>query len=155
MRPSWSDYLMKMAYDASERSDDIHTKHGCVFADSSTHGIISTGYNNTLRGRELNPEEYTRERKYKHFFHAEENCILNSPVNPLYYPRPVLAFITGVPCNGLFGQHPGCLEKLIQIGIRDIYVGNIRWSGSDNKEYNDYFEELVAFYKVKVTYMNV
>ncbi len=44
MRPNWIDYFLGLAKVVSQRSHDVHTKHGCVIADKN-HRILGVGYN--------------------------------------------------------------------------------------------------------------
>ena len=48
-RISWDSYFMSIAYIASLRSIDPHTKVGAVLVDSEHH-IVGTGYNSFVKG---------------------------------------------------------------------------------------------------------
>ena len=111
-RPEWDVYLMGLAILASKRSSDPTTHHGAILADKYNR-VISTGYNSPLAG--LNPQDLpscrvdenfpaTKQRnKYRWMRHAEENMLLQAPVDLKSIVEPRV-YITGrccLPCSNL------------------------------------------------------
>ena len=110
MRPSWTDYFLGLAKVVSQRSHDIHTKHGCIITDAN-HRILGVGYNGFPRG--LNDKELPTNRpdKYKWMVHSERNALANCVVRP----DKGIAYVTGQPCND-------CIMALWQEGIETVYM---------------------------------
>lgn len=113
-RLSWDSYFMSIAYIASLRSIDPHTKVGAVLVDSEHH-IIGTGYNSFVKG--IDDTQLPLERdsdwlntKYPYIVHAEINCIINSIT---YSLTDSILFCTLFPCNE-------CMKAIINKGIKEI-----------------------------------
>jgi dCMP deaminase len=105
-RPSWDEYFLNIARVVSERSHDIHTKHGCVL--TLDNRIIGTGYNAWPAGVDWGKEFLDRPLKYEPgvFLHAEINALANRTTSD----RGFTAYITGQPCIN-------CLVNLGQNGV--------------------------------------
>ena len=130
-RLSWDSYFMSIAYIASLRSIDPHTKVGAVLVDSEHH-IVGTGYNSFVKGIDDTQLPLEREgsflsTKYPYIVHAEINCILNSITTSLIDST---LFCTLFPCNE-------CMKAIINKGIKevvylkepvvkDIYIASMR-----------------------------
>lgn len=122
-RPSWTDYFLGLAFMVSQRSADERTKHGCVLVDANNH-IIATGYNSFPRGMDdahlpqNRPDPSKPDELNKYDFvdstHSERNALYNCMVSPWSLPGPVVAYVTGEPCNS-------CLAALWQSNVRTVY----------------------------------
>lgn len=117
-RISWDSYFMSIAYIASLRSIDPHTKVGAVLVDSEHH-IVGTGYNSFVKGIDDSQLPLSREgdflsTKYPYIVHAEINCILNSVTHSL---TGSTLFCTLFPCNE-------CMKAIINKGITEIVYLN-------------------------------
>ena len=113
-RLSWDSYFMSIAYIASLRSIDPHTKVGAVLVDSEHH-IVGTGYNSFVKGIDDTQLPLEREgsflsTKYPYIVHAEINCILNSITTSL---TDSTLFCTLFPCNE-------CMKAIINKGIKEV-----------------------------------
>ena len=105
---------MSIAYIASLRSIDPHTKVGAVLVDSEHH-IVGTGYNSFVKGIDYTQLPLEREgsflsTKYPYIVHAEINCILNSITTSLIDST---LFCTLFPCNE-------CMKAIINKGIKEV-----------------------------------
>lgn len=105
---------MSIAYIASLRSIDPHTKVGAVLVDSEHH-IVGTGYNSFVKGIDDTQLPLEREgsflsTKYPYIVHAEINCILNSITTSLIDST---LFCTLFPCNE-------CMKAIINKGIKEV-----------------------------------
>lgn len=141
MRPSWTDYFLGLAKVVSQRSHDIHTKHGCIITDAN-HRILGVGYNGFPRG--LNDKELPTNRpdKYKWMVHSERNALANCVVRP----DKGIAYVTGQPCND-------CIMALWQEGIETVYMIDDHGThlfDSDAKNAFDLFVKMsdIKIYKV-------
>lgn len=110
MRPSWTDYFLGLAKVISQRSHDIHTKHGCVITDSN-HRILGVGYNGFPKG--LNDDELPTSRPEKYFWmtHSERNALANCIIRP----ENGIAYVTGQCCND-------CIMALWQEGVSSVIM---------------------------------
>jgi dCMP deaminase len=112
MRPTWTDYFLGMAKVVSQRSHDIHTKHGCVITDSNNR-ILGVGYNGFPRGLQDDLLPTNRPDKYPWMVHSERNALSNCVVRP----DNGIAYVTGQCCND-------CIIALWQEGIKKVYMIN-------------------------------
>jgi dCMP deaminase len=117
-RISWDNYFMSIAYIASLRSIDPHTKVGAVLVDSEHH-IVGTGYNSFVKGIDDTQLPLSREgdflsTKYPFIVHAEINCILNS-ITPSITNS--ILYCTLFPCNE-------CMKAIINKGIKEVVYLN-------------------------------
>lgn len=111
-RPSWTDYFLGLAKVVSQRSHDIHTKHGCIITDRSNR-ILGVGYNGFPRNIDDTKLPTSRPDKYHWMFHAERNALANCVIRP----DDGIAYVTGQCCND-------CIQSLWQEGIRTVYMNN-------------------------------
>lgn len=110
MRPTWTDYFLGLAKVASQRSHDIHTKHGCVITDQHNH-ILGVGYNGFARGLNDVVLPLTRPEKYNWMIHAERNALSNCVVRP----TNSIAYVTGQSCCD-------CIMALWQEGVTKVIM---------------------------------
>jgi dCMP deaminase len=110
IRPSWANYFLGLAKVISQRSHDIHTKHGCVITDQNNR-ILGVGYNGFPRGLDDSKLPTSRPEKYPWMVHSERNALSNCVVRP----DNGIAYVTGQCCND-------CTIALWQEGIRTIYM---------------------------------
>jgi dCMP deaminase len=110
MRPDWTNYFLGLAKVISQRSHDIHTKHGCVITDSNNR-ILGVGYNGFPRGLDDSNLPTSRPEKYPWMVHSERNALSNCVVRP----DNGTAYVTGQCCND-------CIIALWQEGIKKVYM---------------------------------
>jgi len=119
-RPSWDEYFMKMAEDASTRSNCLRRKVGALIVKQ--RNIISTGYNGTPIGvkncfeggcpRCQSDVEPGQGYDTCICVHAEANAILLAARHGNATEGGVL-YTTLRPCFS-------CLKEAVQAGIREI-----------------------------------
>lgn len=109
-RPSWEDYFMGLAVVVSQRSHDIHTKHGCIITDTNNH-ILGVGYNGFPKGMRDDTLPLTRPEKYQWMIHAEKNALSNCVIRP----ENSIAYVTGQSCND-------CIMSLWQEGVKKVVM---------------------------------
>ena len=112
MRPEWKDYFLGLATVISQRSHDIHTKHGCVITDKQ-HRILGVGYNGFPKGMDDNVMPTHRPEKYHWMIHAERNALSNCVIRP----DKGRAYITGQSCND-------CIMALWQEGVDEVIMAD-------------------------------
>ena len=110
MRPDWTNYFLGLAKVISQRSHDIHTKHGCVITDSNNR-ILGVGYNGFPRGLDDSNLPTSRPEKYPWMVHSERNALSNCVVRP----DNGTAYVTGQCCND-------CIIALWQEGIKKVHM---------------------------------
>lgn len=110
MRPQWIDYFLGLAKVVSQRSHDIHTKHGCIITDKNNR-ILGVGYNGFPKGLDDSKLPLSRPEKYPWFIHSEKNALANCVVRP----DDGIAYVTGQCCND-------CIMSLWQEGIQTVYM---------------------------------
>ena len=110
MRPDWTNYFLGLAKVISQRSHDIHTKHGCVITDSNNR-ILGVGYNGFPRGLDDSNLPTSRPEKYPWMVHSERNALSNCVVRP----DNGIAYVTGQCCND-------CIIALWQEGIKKVHM---------------------------------
>lgn len=126
-RPSVHEHFLMQAFVVALRSEDIHTKHGAIIVENATNHQIGSGYNACFRGMEVDDDILQRPEKYAWMIHAEENAIMNCTKNPLSLTDGARIYITGMPCNN-------CLQRVINFGIRHIYIANRRGTALESDE---------------------
>ena len=147
-RPSWDEYFITMAFHVSKRSEDNDTKHGAILVDDKTHHIISTGYNALFRGIDKTQINLQRPAKYPWMIHAEENCIMNSNINPLNLSNGSTLYVTGKPCNN-------CLQRIINFGISSVCYAKRQGTALETDETNAMFEKILSLSKIKIRTMEI
>lgn len=110
MRPTWTNYFLGLAKVASQRSHDIHTKHGCVITDQHNR-ILGVGYNGFPKGLDHDQLPLTRPEKYAWMMHSERNALSNCIVRP----DNGIAYVTGQCCND-------CIMALWQEGVKKVVM---------------------------------
>lgn len=110
MRPEWNNYFLGLAKVVSQRSHDIHTKHGCIITDRQ-HRILGVGYNGFAKGMDDNSLPTNRPEKYHWMIHAERNALSNCIIRP----DNGIAYVTGQSCND-------CIMSLWQEGITTVVM---------------------------------
>jgi dCMP deaminase len=142
LRPPWTDYFLGLAKVVSQRSHDIHTKHGCVITDQNNR-ILGVGYNGFPRGLKDSELPTFRPDKYSWMVHSERNALSNCVVRP----DNGIAYVTGQCCND-------CAIALWQEGIKTIYMiddhGTILFDDKAKKQF-DIFVEMSGIIISKVT----
>lgn len=112
MRPSWNDYFLGLAKAVSQRSHDVHTKHGCVITDTN-HRILGVGYNGFPKGMKDYLLPTYRPEKYFWMIHAERNALSNCVIRP----DNSIAYVTGQCCND-------CIMALWQEGVKKVVMAD-------------------------------
>ncbi len=110
-RPTWDEYWMKMAYEASSRSTDQSTHAGTIIVRQD-NSVLTTGYNGPVRGEENAPQ--TRPEKYLHFEHSERNAIYIAAKHGLATNGCKL-YVNFLPCAD-------CARAIVQSGIVEVIV---------------------------------
>jgi dCMP deaminase len=120
IRPSWDDYYMNMAWDASTRSNCQRRPVGALIVVKRS--IVSTGYNGTPFGVKNCTEggcprcasDAPRHQGYETCLcvHAEQNAVLLAARHGTATNLARL-YVTLRPCFG-------CLKEVIQAGIQEI-----------------------------------
>lgn len=110
MRPNWNNYFLGLAKVISQRSHDIHTKHGCVITDRQ-HRILGVGYNGFPKGMDDSSLPTSRPEKYNWMIHAERNALSNCIIRP----DNSVAYVTGQSCND-------CIMSLWQEGVTTVIM---------------------------------
>lgn len=110
MNEKWHIRFLELARFISTWSKDPSTKVGCVIAKENK--IISIGYNGFAQGVQDDPH-LSRNEKLMKTIHAEENAILFSKQD---LEGCILYVYPFDPCST-------CVAKIIQSGIKTIFVG--------------------------------
>ncbi len=151
--PSWTDYLLGLAFMASLRSKDPNTKHGCVLADKDGR-ILGVGYNSPPAGMDDATLPYNRpvttdpeeDSKDDWMIHSEPNAIANATFPLQYVPGGVVAYITGTPCSY-------CSMLMAQNGVVKFVLANRKgWQKENNKSLRN-FNKLTNERGIKVEYV--
>ena len=109
-RPGWDEYGMLIAKAAAERSPDPYVIVGAA-AFRQDHSIISTGYNGTPPGVEIDWSDRDARRPY--VIHAECNCLKYTKPGEPYY-----LYVTLLPCTN-------CLVLCAAYGVKEIVYGEV------------------------------
>lgn len=117
--PSWDLYYLSIAFMASRRSIDQHTKCGCIIV-SKDNRPLTMGYNGPIKGSKDENIPLTRPEKYFWLLHSEENALL-SYSGPHSEMVGGTCYITIKPCHH-------CLRALIQRGIKRIVISDLAQS---------------------------
>jgi dCMP deaminase len=152
--PSWTDYLLGLAFIASRRSKDPHTKHGCVLADKDGR-ILGIGYNSPPAGMNDISLPYNRpttndpeeDSKYDWMVHSEPNALANATFPLHYVPGGVTAYVTGTPCHY-------CAMLMVQNGVTKFVLANRKgWQKENNKSTRN-FIKLTTERNISVEYVS-
>lgn len=116
----WDEYFMGVAMLSAMRSKDPNTQVGACIV-SSTHKILSMGYNGLPLGCSDDEFPWTREgddNKYLYTAHSELNAILNYRGGSL---EGASIYVTLFPCNE-------CAKAIIQSGIREVVYADDKYA---------------------------
>lgn len=141
-RPSWIDYFLGLAKVVSQRSHDIHTKHGCVITDKN-HRILGVGYNGFPKGLDDSKLPLTRPEKYLWLIHSEANALSNCVVRP----DNGTAYVTGQCCNN-------CIMSLWQEGIDTVYMIDDHGTKLFDEDAKKRFDAFVEMSGIKIYYVD-
>ena len=138
MRPNWTDYFLGLASVVSQRSHDIHTKHGCVITDIQ-HRILGVGYNGFPKGMNDSSLPTSRPEKYQWMIHAERNALSNCVIRP----DNGIAYVTGQSCND-------CIMALWQEGITKVIMANSHGTKLFDQEQQKLFDLFIEQTGMKI-----
>ena len=113
-RPSWTEYFLRMAYLAAERSTCDRKHVGAVVVDPR-YNVVSTGYNGSPRGlphcddaghelREINGKP-----SCVRTIHAEENALLRAGERAY----GCTLYVTCIPCYD-------CAKRVLNSGVQKV-----------------------------------
>ena len=102
---------MKLALQTSKLSKDPATRVGAILA-TSDNTQCALGYNGFVRGIVETKEKWERPIKYEFVRHAEENCIIFSPISKSLHSECTM-YCTHQPCHR-------CLGLIVQSGIKRV-----------------------------------
>lgn len=139
-RPSWIDYFLGLAKAVSQRSHDIHTKHGCVITDKNNR-ILGVGYNGFPKGLDDALLPLNRPDKYFWMTHSERNALSNCVVRP----DNGTAYVTGQCCQD-------CIMALHQEGIDTVYMINDHGTKLFDNEAKKRFDTFINMSGMKIFY---
>lgn len=140
-RPNWTNYFLGLAKVVSQRSHDIHTKHGCVITDRNNR-ILGVGYNGFPRGLDDTLLPKSRPEKYSWMIHAERNALANCIVRP----DNAIAYVTGQCCNE-------CIMSLWQEGIRTVIMCDSHGTFKFDENQKKIFDQFVKLSNIEVNYV--
>lgn len=113
-KPTWDDTFLELMHVIAKRSDDPHTKVGCVIVDEEKT-IVSMGYNGAPRGI---PNEWVadapRNEKYDWVEHADRNAIYNAVRTGVMLHHCTM-YLPWCPCAA-------CARGIIQSGIIEVVI---------------------------------
>lgn len=138
MRPNWTEYFLGLAKVVSQRSHDIHTKHGCVITDQNNR-ILGVGYNGFPRGLDDTKLPTSRPEKYPWMVHSERNALSNCVVRP----DNGIAYVTGQCCND-------CIIALWQEGIKKVYMIDDHGTHLFDQKAKERFDTFVSMSKIEI-----
>lgn len=142
-RPSWTDYFLGLAKVVSQRSHDIHTKHGCVITDRKNR-ILGVGYNGFPSGMNDSCLPTSRPEKYSWMIHAERNALSNCVIRP----DDGVAYVTGQSCND-------CIMSLWQEGIRKVVMIDAHGTELFDVEAQKRFDFFISQTKIEIEKIDV
>jgi dCMP deaminase len=116
-RALWDYYFLSLAFVATRRALDKHTKHGTIITDID-HNILTGGYNGAPRGCYDEFVPLDRELKYPWMRHSEESAIINAARIGTAIKNSTF-YITGYPCSG-------CMGRMISAGVKRIVYGCVQ-----------------------------
>lgn len=142
MKPSWTNYFLGLAKVVSQRSHDIHTKHGCIITDQYNR-ILGVGYNGFPRGLNDINLPTARPEKYDWMIHAERNALSNCVVRP----DNGIAYVTGQCCND-------CIMSLYQEGVREVIMSNSHGTHIFDDNQKEIFQTFIKMSGIKISYID-
>jgi len=141
-RPNWTNYFLGLAKVVSQRSHDIHTKHGCVITDRNNR-VLGMGYNGFPRDLPDHLLPNTRPEKYPWMIHAERNALSNCIVRP----DNAIAYATGQCCND-------CIMALWQEGVSKVVMMNSHGTHKFDENAKKIFDTFVNMSKINIVYVD-
>jgi dCMP deaminase len=137
VRPNWTEYFMKMAYLAAERSTCIRHHVGAVIVRNNK--VISTGYNGAAAGikdctelgclrDQMGIASGTRHEICR-AIHAEQNAIIQASLNGIT-PEGATVYCTHSPCII-------CAKMIVNAKIKKFITSKYY----PDKQYEDLFRE--------------
>ncbi len=126
-------YFMNLCFGINLRSIDKSSKCGCVFV-AGDGAILSSGYNNPIRGADDNNIPQTRPEKYFFYEHSERNAIYNAARHGIKLMGSTV-FVTGFICFD-------CLRGMIQVGVERIVYGPLQVKMGEIRE-NELYKHLL------------
>lgn len=123
LRPDWDRYFMELANLASQRSNCMKRRVGCILVNNKR--IIATGYNGTPRGiRNCNEGGCSRCNEVTTSgcgnnldlclcLHAEENALLEAGRKLIEKEGETILYCNTCPCLG-------CSKKIVQVGVKEV-----------------------------------
>jgi dCMP deaminase len=135
---SWQNYFFGLAFVVSQKSHDIHTKHGCIITDSNNR-ILGLGYNGFPRGLNDSSLPTNRPDKYDWMIHAERNALANCTIRP----ENGIAYVTGQCCNS-------CIMSLWQEGIKTVYMADSHGTTLFDEKQQQIFDTFVDMSGIKI-----
>lgn len=136
--PTWQEYFMGFAQQASTKSKDPTTKVGCVVVGPDGE-IRASGFNGIPRGVADTPGRLVRPAKYLWTSHAEENAVAHSARVGVSLKGCKL-YVTHHPCSR-------CARLLIQAGVSSVVVG----PGSTSMPNEEFTTATIMFQEAKVS----
>lgn len=139
-RPSWDSYMTFMAFSVSLRSDDRYQKHGAVLINDESKYVLSTGYNNTIRGLHdsiVKPEDRDYRRQF--MSHAEINCLSSCTQHPRHMSSSCTIYVTGIPCIP-------CLQQIINYGIKTIVFYDAEGTITEDETTRNNRKQILGWY---------
>jgi len=141
-RPDWTNYFLGLAKVVSQRSHDIHTKHGCVITDQNNR-ILGVGYNGFPRGLDDSQLPVNRPDKYSWIIHAERNALSNCVIRP----TSATAYVTGQCCND-------CIMALWQEGIVKVVMARSHGTYQFDDKAQQVFDKFIELCPIKIEYFD-
>jgi dCMP deaminase len=141
-RPNWTNYFLGLAKVVSQRSHDIHTKHGCVITDRNNR-VLGMGYNGFPRSLDDKNLPTNRPEKYSWMVHAERNALSNCIVRP----DNAIAYVTGQCCND-------CIMALWQEGVSKVVMMNSHGTHKFDENAKKIFDTFVNMSKINIVYVD-
>jgi len=134
-RPCKDLYLMNMAFEASKRSLDPNSKHGCIFTDADS-AILRTGYNSPPIGSRDEKMPQVAPDKYIVFEHSERNAIALAAKRGIPLDNSHV-HVTGLPCRE-------CLRIMKQSGVVSVTYGPLMSKMIENIDYLEGYKYLLS-----------
>lgn len=100
----WDTFFMYRAFQIAMQSPDAQTKQGVILVDTSTHRVISEGFNGFPPGSDDENLPTTRPEKYDYMVHCEPNAF-NWAARLGARFDDVTAYITMFPCETCVRNH--------------------------------------------------
>lgn len=123
LRPNWDRYFMLLADIASQRSNCMKRRVGCVLVNNKR--IIATGYNGTprnvrncneggcLRCNDVGKSKCGSNLDLCLCLHAEENALLEAGRKLVEKEGESILYCNTCPCLG-------CAKKIVQVGVKEV-----------------------------------